>query len=963
MTTTTMQANSANRWKMAIAGGLIALLSACGAAFGQSTDTAAPSLVEVYWKSARTVFVPDITSAIVLDEEITRAKVGPDSVQFLGLERGETVVVAYAKDKAISIRVRVIEKPQISIPPSLLRMRAEMAQGSIDSTTQISDGGGTTSIAFLHGFSWSQPEGANGHLDINGEVENNSLADGRAFNVRRAAVVYQTPSIEVRALDFNVNLVEGGWQGYVSPLSFSDSVELRGADVSLNRGKNQYSLFGGTTIPFFYLTLGSTRDVAGFSFQRKETEALSLFATTSFINAPLDTLALGSARRNNVMQTAGATYIVNPRWAMRGTGGASNHGNLARGEITYTGSRMSAFAAGTRSSPLFPLNQIESIFSGTSSVKAGWNFRSSNRLTESFYTEQSITSSVGGLIHAGSSYYFSPSLSAKLTKAEDVSFAFTRSHNEGGLATEPTTGNRFDVNWNSNFQRQISNSAQMTVGSLQDPLQLNSQDEFSVRDSVSFPLKGNVMFLSLEHSRTNPSLEQKLNAELGLLSPALQQLFLADPVSFVDSSNLPPEIRALLESQQPTSTSISAGSQLHLARGLTFNPNFSLAQSENGNTESWTPFFGYNLVYRLSRDLQLRSSLSSVWALSDTQGGVRRTNVFSFGLRKTFSATPSSLTPWHHKREIQGRVFRDSNINGTFNTGEPGLPGIEVQLDGSRTVVTDKDGRFEFDEVGAGEHEVSLSLTQFRDPVRMTTPARVAVDSIREKTVVVNFGIVDFARLIGNVYNDLRFEGKRPADATGLPGIRLTLDDGSEKRELVTGGTGDYQIDDVAPGNYTLTLETATLPANYSVPQDTFHLHINPVSTVVQDVPARALRSISGTVLLQIAPEVATKASAGQNGKSKFVPMAHVQLAAGSRVAETDENGKFIMRDLPAGDVTVSVVPINTLPKGMKAPSGTAHMPSDPIQVQGATIVIGNPDLVPYLVDPAAHTLVSKLSN
>jgi len=920
-------------------------------------------LVEVYWKSSRTIVVANITNVIALDEEIIRATVGSDSVQFVGLERGETVVVVYADNKAISIRVRVVEKPQISLPPSLQRLQAEMAQGSVSSTTEIANGGGTTSVALLNSFSWSQPAGAHGHLDFNSEVENNSFADGHDFNIRRASLVYHTPGLDVRAIDFNVNLVEGGWQGYVSPLSFSDSVELRGVDVSLNRGKNQYSVFGGTTVPFFYLTLGSTRDVAGFSFQRKQTETISLFATTSFINAPIDFFSTDSSRRNNVMQTAGLTYIPNTRWAMRASSGISNNGGLERGEVTYTGSRMTTYAVGTQSSAMFPLNQIESLFTGTSSLKAGWNYRSSDRLNESFYYEHSLTSAIGGIVRSGSSDYWSPGISLKLAPTQDVALTFTRSHNEGGLSTESTTGNRFDANLSSHFKRQISNSAELTVGSLQDPLQLNSQDQFLVRDSVTFPVKGNEMFLSFEHGQTSPSLVQKLNSELSLLSPALQRLFLNDPVSFVDSSNLPPEIRALLESQQPTSTSISAGAQLHLAARLTLNPNFSLARSETGNSMSWTPFFGYNLVYQIRQDLQLTSSLTSVWALADTHDTAQRTNVFSVGVRKTFSAVPSSLTPWHRQREIDGRVFRDNNINGAFNQGEPGLAGIEVQLDNGKTVLTGDDGCYKFTGVSAGVHQVSLSLTQFRNPVRMTTPSRVVVDLIRERTAVVNFGIVDFARVTGTVYSDLRLDGNRSPDAVGLPEVHLTLDDGSQKRTLVTGGTGDFELDNVRPGNYTLTIETATLPANYTVAQNTFQLHVNPVSTVVQDVPVRALRSISGTVLLKVPADVSTKVITAQNPGYKLVPLPHVHLAAAGSVAETDENGKFIMRDLPAGDVKVSVVPIEMLGEGMRAPSGNVHMPSDPIQVQGATIVIDNPNLVPFLVKQTTQALLSKRSD
>jgi hypothetical protein len=82
--------------------------------------------------------------------------------------------------------------------------------------------------------------------------------------------------------------------------------------------------------------------------------------------------------------------------------------------------------------------------------------------------------------------------------------------------------------------------------------------------------------------------------------------------------------------------------------------------------------------------------------------------------------------------------------------------------------------------------------------------------------------------------------------------------------------------------------------------------------------------------------------------------MAGIQLSAGYGIATTDENGNFLLRDLPAGDLTITVVPARPLPPDMKVPSGNVHMPADPIQVQGATIVISNPDLVPYLLGKTA---------
>lgn len=930
-----------------------------------TSSAPSPSLVEVYWGSARTVVVPGITNVVVIDDQITRAEVTEDSIQFFGLERGETVAIGFRNGAPVSIRVRVVDKPVVAIPPSLLQLQAEMAQGSASTTAQTASSGGVTSFALLNGFSWSQPMGPAGHFDFNSQIEDNTLTGGHAFNVRQASAVYHSPGIDVRALDFTVNLTSGAAQPLMGPFSYYDAIELRGASVSLRQGANQYTVFGGTTVPFFYLTLGSMRDVAGFSFDRQQTSKLDLFANSSFVNAPVDFFGLDSERHNNFMQTAGMTYLLNEKWAIRTTGGVSNHGALGRGEVSYTGHRLTAFAAGTTSPPLFPLNQLESLFSGTTSLKAGWTFRSHDWLTESLYYQHTNTQAIAGITRAGSSDYLSPGLWFRFAKHQTANFTYTYSYNEGGFASAPSTGNRFDTTWQYQITPRVSNSAEVTIGSLQDPLQLNSEDEFMVRDAVSFPVKSGSMFVAFEHDQTNPSLVQKLNEELSLLSPALQTLFLQDPVAFVNSPNLPPDIRALLGAQQPVNTSISAAGQFNLGPRLMLNPNVSVARTMNGNAESWAPFFGYGLMYQLRPTLQLNSSLSNVWVLAPSQPGVQRTTVFSLGVAKRFSAPPTSFLPGHHERIIEGRVFRDNNVTGIFDRQDPGFAGLQVQLENGQAVMTDSEGRFKFTGVDAGQHQVSLALTQFRDPVRMTTPGEYDVDFIRERFAVVNFGIVNFARVVGNVFNDLRFEDKRQPDSKGLPEIHLILDNGQEKRAVSTNGSGDYKLDDVLPGDYSLTVDSTSLPANYALSHETFQIHVAPISTVTQDVPVRALRSISGKVLLRISTSAAhpgDQAPKQQPGESavaaeetKLVPLADAQITAGYGIAKTDKDGNFLLRNLPAGNLTITLVPLKDLPKGLQLPTGSVKMPAEPIQVEGATIVISNSEMVPYLTGKSAE--------
>ena len=908
-----------------------------------------PPLVEVYWNSARSVSVSGASNVVVLDPEITRVDVSADGLQFYGLSRGETVVLATVAGKQVSCRVRVAARPQQPISPYLLQRQLEMAHGSFSSDVQIANNAGSgSSVSILNSFNWSQSLGEDRRFDFASQFESNSVVQSRPFNIRRAAIFYTGPKVDVHALDFDVS-VTGGPRNYASQISFNDTVDLRGASVTWKGDRNRYTVFGGTTIPYYYLVLGSTRDVAGFSFQREHSDNLLLYANSSYINAPIDVFGLEAGRINNFMQTAGLAHRPGKQWYVRATGGISNHGGLGQGEVEYTGNRMSAFVAASASSPLFPLNQLQSLFSGTSFIKTGWMLRNSNWFGESVFYEHSITKPAGAILRGGSSDYLSPGLWLRFLKGQDMNLTYTYSRQNGGFATGASTGNRFDINWHSLFKKGISNAAQFSVGSLQDALQLNSEDRFMFNDTLSLPVKGGSLMLGFQHSRTSPSLVSRVNAELSLLTPALQQLFLKDPVSFVSSANLPPEVRELLEASQPVSTGFTATGQFRLGQKVMVTPTFSFVRATSGTTQSWTPYLGYGLAYHVRPTVQLNSSMTNVWVVNTGQISAQRTTIFSVGATKSFSLMPLSLSPMKHGRSIEGHIFRDSNINGARNPEEPGLAGVAVRLDNGETVWTDKEGRYRFSGVSAGLHQVSIALDQFRDPVRMTTSSQAEVDLIRDKQATVNFGIINFARVMGNIYNDLRFKDFRQPDARGMPEIRMTLQNETWKRNLVTEGTGDFEIDDVPPGQYTLTVDPTSIPANYTIIGRSYPVTVAPVSTVVQDIPVRALRSIAGTVYLQVPSD-----TPAPNAKPKLVPMADVQITAGFGKATTDKNGEFLLRDLPAGDLTVVLVPLRTLPAGMSVPSGKVHMPADPIQVEGATIVISNPELVKYLVGKTA---------
>jgi hypothetical protein len=122
---------------------------------------------------------------------------------------------------------------------------------------------------------------------------------------------------------------------------------------------------------------------------------------------------------------------------------------------------------------------------------------------------------------------------------------------------------------------------------------------------------------------------------------------------------------------------------------------------------------------------------------------------------------------------------------------------------------------------------------------------------------------------------------------------------------------------------------------------DRVRIHAGATASVSVDFPLRALRSLAGHVYVR-------------SSSGAMTPLEGVQVTVDHTIARTDADGAFVLRDLPAGNLTVTLLPLLPLPANVSVPSGPIHMPPDPIHVEGATIVISNPELVEYLTGSTA---------
>lgn len=175
-----------------------------------------------------------------------------------------------------------------------------------------------------------------------------------------------------------------------------------------------------------------------------------------------------------------------------------------------------------------------------------------------------------------------------------------------------------------------------------------------------------------------------------------------------------------------------------------------------------------------------------------------------------------------------GVVYVDTNLNGIQDSGEPGIPGVIVELqkpDGTvvRTVNTGPDGRYEFTDIEADDYVVvEQQPLGYGDAEEHRANRATLTVGVGAPVTPINFG-ERVGSLAGSVYNDTNGNGGRDADEPAIPGVTVTLA-GSDARgnavtlTTVSGDDGSYLFTGVPGGTYNVV---ETQPAGYDDGLDT----------------------------------------------------------------------------------------------------------------------------------------------
>lgn len=310
---------------------------------------------------------------------------------------------------------------------------------------------------------------------------------------------------------------------------------------------------------------------------------------------------------------------------------------------------------------------------------------------------------------------------------------------------------------------------------------------------------------------------------------------------------------------------------------------------------------------------------------------------------------------------VTGLVFNDLNGNGQPDSGDSGVPAVEITLFGSdgttvlQTSGTDENGAFSFGPIAMGSYVVQKTS---RPGYLSTTPDRYSISVQGSGVAPLKFGEQPLATVSGLVFNDLNANGSHEDGEAGLGSVRITLTGVGEPAVITTSVDGAFLFTNVPPGTY--VIEEAQVPgyASTSPDQRTISLGAGAAGAVVT-FAEQPIGTISGT------------AFEDRNGNGLLDEdepgIAEVDItltgAAGTRHATTATDGSYRFLDVVPGTYLVretdpvgfaSTTPNQRTVSLTAGGAATASFGDQPVgTISGMVFLDRNGDAIPEPGEPA----------
>ncbi len=313
------------------------------------------------------------------------------------------------------------------------------------------------------------------------------------------------------------------------------------------------------------------------------------------------------------------------------------------------------------------------------------------------------------------------------------------------------------------------------------------------------------------------------------------------------------------------------------------------------------------------------------------------------------------------------RVWLDINGDGIQDPAEPGLEGIIVSISGkgldgisgtaddiSREATTDANGNYLFTDLPLGDYSVWISksqrpagMDQSGDPDgTLDNGSAYTLTSTEPSNLDQDFGYTGGGLLGDTVWLDLNGDGQQDPDEPGIAGVEVTLaapgPDGIAgtaddiERTAVTDSAGNYLFSGLLADDYTVTVNTDTLPAGVTATGDFDGGEDSTSATTLdtdddidldQDFGYVGPGKIGDTIWLDTNSDgVQDPGEPGLGGVDVTITWAGADGVVGTDddvdfTTTTDATGNYSVAGLPLGDYAVTVDPA-TLPAGVTTQTG-----------------------------------------
>lgn len=326
--------------------------------------------------------------------------------------------------------------------------------------------------------------------------------------------------------------------------------------------------------------------------------------------------------------------------------------------------------------------------------------------------------------------------------------------------------------------------------------------------------------------------------------------------------------------------------------------------SDSSDAIQRTPLI--NLTQRISPVISVTTSLGYQTLrdrLNPAANGHSR--VFSIALSAPFTYGNTSVSGRIDPRlpaTIAGKVLlAGSNATGsggssnfaTFGNSGGGVGNILVTLDNKYVQRTDVSGSFQFAFVPPGQHQITIDNSSIPRGFTASNPVQtITVQGGQAATA--SFYIGTFGGILGHVYGTDPHGNPMP-----LSNVQLRVDGGTYAQ---TDNSGAFGFGGLSAGEHVVTVIPQSIPASADfAPSDLVQkVSVSDGRYTTLDFHAQLLGSIAGTILY--AKDMDQQAGLG-------VLNAYVVAEPGEHAAIDEDDGSFIIDNLPAGDYTVSVDP------------------------------------------------------